>query len=77
MTLCAVRQTEHGNLASEHHRATLQLHGAAVGGAIISLERSSVNIISISAGALALTPPRHHCAVSNSVSLPRKKKKSL
>lgn len=47
-TLCALRQTVHGNLASECYGALLRLHSAAaVGGAIIS----------ISAGALALTLP--------------------
>ena len=57
MTLCALQQTEHVNLASERYGAMLWLYGAAVGVAIISSETYSANIISISTGALAVTLP--------------------
>lgn len=57
MTLCALQQTEHVNLASERYGAMLWLYSATVGGAIISSETYSANIISISTGALAMTLP--------------------
>ena len=57
MTLCALQQTEHVNLASERYGAMLWLYGAAVGVAIISSETYSANIISIRTGALAVTLP--------------------